>query len=138
VCDFIAQREKRGSRFTIVVVAEGIKLPPELKQMARGWPVGNTVGDAIGLFSNKEVRISVLGHIQRGGSPSPFDRVLATRSGVAAVDLVAKGQFGKMVALRADSIVAVDVADAIGKLKTVRPDGELVRAARAIGIGFGD
>ena len=138
VCDFIAQREKRGSRFTIVVVAEGIKLPPELKQMARGWPVGNTVGDAIGLFSNKEVRVSVLGHIQRGGSPSPFDRVLATRFGVAAVDLVAKGQFGKMVALRADSIVAVDVARAIGQLKSVRPDGELVRVARAIGIGFGD
>src|SRR5215467_10100412 len=60
VCDFIAQREKRGSRFTIVVVAEGIKLPPELKQMARGWPVGNTIGDAIGLFANKEVRVSVL------------------------------------------------------------------------------
>ena len=138
VCDFIGQRERRGSRFTIVVVAEGIKLPPELKQMARGWPVGNTIGDAIGLFSQKEVRVSVLGHIQRGGSPSPYDRVLATRFGVAAVELIAKGQFGKMVALRADSIVAVDVASAIGQLKTVRPDGELVRTARAIGIGFGD
>jgi len=138
VCDFIALRESRGSRFTIVVVAEGIKLPPELKQMARGWPVGNTIGDAIGLFANKEVRVSVLGHIQRGGSPSPYDRVLATRFGVAAVDLIAEGKFGKMVALRADSIVAVDVATAIGQLKTVRADGELVRTARAIGIGFGD
>jgi len=138
VCDFIAQRESRGSRFTIVVVAEGIKLPPELKQLARGWPVGNTIGDAIGLFANKEVRVSVLGHIQRGGSPSPYDRVLATRFGVAAVDLIAEGKFGKMVALRADSIVAVDVASAIGQLKSVRPDGELVRTARAIGIGFGD
>ena len=138
VCDFIALREKRGGRFTIVVVAEGIKLPPELKQMARGWPVGNTIGDAIGLFAHKEVRVSVLGHIQRGGSPSPFDRVLATRFGVAAVDLVAQGQFGKMVALRADSIVGVDVSSAIGQLKSVHPDGELVRTARAIGIGFGD
>jgi 6-phosphofructokinase 1 len=138
VCDLIALREKRGGRFTIVVVAEGIKLPPELKQMARGWPVGNTIGDAIGLFANKEVRVSVLGHIQRGGSPSPFDRVLATRFGVAAVDLVAQGQFGKMVALRADSIVGVDVSSAIGQLKSVHPDGELVRTARAIGIGFGD
>jgi 6-phosphofructokinase 1 len=63
---------------------------------------------------------------------------LATRFGVAAVELIAQGQFGKMVALRADSIVAVDVASAIGQLKTVRPDGELVRTARAIGIGFGD
>ncbi len=138
ICDFIALRESRGSRFTIVVVAEGIKLPPELKQMARGNPVGNTIGDAIGLFANKEVRVSVLGHIQRGGSPSPFDRVLATRFGVAAVDLVAEGKFGKMVALRADSIIAVDIANAIGQLKTVHPDGELVRTARAIGIGFGD
>ena len=138
ICDFIAQRESRGSRFTIVVVAEGVKLPPELKQMARGWPVGNTIGDAIGLFANKEVRISVLGHIQRGGSPSPYDRVLATRFGVAAVDLIAKGDFGKMVALRANTVVAVDVATAIGQLKTVNPDGELVRTARAIGIVFGD
>jgi len=138
VCDFITQRESRGSRFTIVVVAEGIKLPPELKQMARGWPVGNTIGDAIGLFANKEVRVSVLGHIQRGGSPSPYDRVLATRFGVAAVDLVAKGEFGKMVALRANAVVAVDVAQAIGRLKAVHPEGELVRTARAIGIGFGD
>ena len=84
------------------------------------------------------MRVSVLGHIQRGGSPSPFDRVLATRFGVAAVDLIAEGEFGKMVALRASNIVAVDVADAIGQLKTVDPHGELVRTARAIGIGFGD
>ena len=138
VCDFIAKRENRGSRFTIVVVAEGIKLPPELKQIAHGGPVGNLVGEAISLISNKEVRVSVLGHIQRGGSPSPYDRVLATRFGVAAVDLIAKGNFGKMVALRADSIVAVDVARAIGHLKTVDPNGELVRTARAVGIGFGD
>jgi len=138
VCDCIAVREASGKRFTIVVVAEGIKLPHELKQMARGWPVGNTVGDAIGLFSGKEVRVSVLGHIQRGGSPSPYDRVLATRFGVAAADLVAAGAFGKMVALRAGAIVPVDVATAIGKLNSVDPNGELVRAAKAIGIGFGD
>ncbi|HTS38418.1 MAG TPA: ATP-dependent 6-phosphofructokinase [Candidatus Solibacter sp.] len=138
VCDLIAEREKRGGRFTIVVVAEGIKLPRELKQIAQGGPVGNLVGNAISLLSRKEVRVSVLGHIQRGGSPSPYDRVLATRFGVAAVDLVAKGEFGKMVALQAGSIVAVDVAKAIGHLNTVHPDGELVRTARAIGIGFGD
>jgi 6-phosphofructokinase len=138
VCDLIAQRENRGGRFTIVVVAEGIKLPPELKQLTNSGPVGNLVGNAIALLSNKEVRVSVLGHIQRGGSPSPFDRVLATRFGVSAVELIAKGQFGKMVALQAGSVVAVDVAQAIGRLKTVRPDGELVRTARAIGIGFGE
>jgi 6-phosphofructokinase 1 len=73
-----------------------------------------------------------------GGSPSPFDRILATRFGVAAVDLVAAGGFGMMVALHGDSIVSVDVAHAIGHLKSVDPKGELVRAARAIGICFGD
>jgi ATP-dependent phosphofructokinase / diphosphate-dependent phosphofructokinase len=138
VCDFIAQREQGGKSFTIVVVAEGIKLPPELKKIAHGGPVGNLVGDAISLISGREVRVSVLGHIQRGGSPSPYDRVLATRFGAAAVDLIARGEFGKMVALRAGAIVAVDVAHAIGQLKSVHPDGELVHTARAVGIGFGD
>ena len=138
VCDFIARRELGGRDFTIVVVAEGVKLPPELKENRRGGSVGILIGNAIAAGSNKEVRISVLGHIQRGGSPSPFDRVLATRFGVAAVELIAGGEFGKMVALRASKIVAVDMAQAIGHLKSVRPDGELVHTARAIGIGFGD
>jgi ATP-dependent phosphofructokinase / diphosphate-dependent phosphofructokinase len=138
VCQHIADREKAGRSFTIVVVAEGVKLPPELKENRRAGAVGNVIGNAIAHRSKKEVRVSVLGHIQRGGTPSPYDRVLATRFGVAAVELIAKGQFGKMVALRASSIVAVDMAKAIGHLKSVRPDGELVRTARAIGIGFGD
>src|SRR5579863_602185 len=138
VCDFIAKRESRGSRFSIVVVAEGVKQPPELKENRRASSVGSLIGNAIAAGSHKEVRVSVLGHIQRGGSPSPFDRVLATRFGVSAVDLIAKGQFGQMVALRAGRIVGVDMARAIGHLKAVRPEGELVRTARAIGIGFGD
>jgi ATP-dependent phosphofructokinase / diphosphate-dependent phosphofructokinase len=138
VCRYIAEREKTGRDFTIVVVAEGIKLPPELKENRRSSPVGYLIGDAIAKGANKEVRVSVLGHIQRGGTPSPFDRVLATRFGAAAVDLIAQGEFGKMVALRAGSVIAVDVAHAIGHLKAVRPEGELVRTARAIGIGFGD
>lgn len=93
--------------------------------MARGWPVGKTIGDAMGLFADKEVRLSLLGHIHRGGSRSPYDRVLATRFGVVAVQLIAEGKFGKMVALRSDPIVAVDVVRAIGQLKSVCPDGEL-------------
>jgi ATP-dependent phosphofructokinase / diphosphate-dependent phosphofructokinase len=138
VCKYIAEREKSGRDFTIVVVAEGVKMPPELRENRRMSQVGNLIGNAIGERAKKEVRVSVLGHIQRGGTPSPFDRVLATRFGVAAVDLIANGEFGKMVALKASSIVAVDVERAIGRLKTVHPDGELVRAARSIGIGFGD
>ena len=138
VCEHIAERENarqalhdRGGRRRRQAAAR-------VETDRRGGPVGNVVGKAMARISDKEVRVSVLGHIQRGGTPSPFDRVLATRFGVAAVDLIADGEFGKMVALRGDSIVAVDVADAIGNLKSVRPDGELVRAARAIGIGFGD
>jgi ATP-dependent phosphofructokinase / diphosphate-dependent phosphofructokinase len=138
VCKHIADREATGRDFTIVVVAEGIKVPPELKENRRHSAVGHLIGNAIADSANKEVRVSVLGHIQRGGSPSPYDRVLATRFGVTAVELIARGEFGKMVALRAGSIVAVDVAEAIGHLKSVHPDGELVRTARAIGIGFGN
>jgi len=138
VCRYIAEREKAGKYFTIVVVAEGVKLPPELKENRRASPVGNLIGNAIAQGSKKEVRISVLGHIQRGGTPTPFDRILATRFGVAAVDLIAAGGFGMMVALHGESVVSVDVAHAIGHLKSVDPKGELVRAARAIGMGFGD
>jgi 6-phosphofructokinase 1 len=138
ICDYVSEREGYGKRFTIVVVAEGVQLPPELQHLSRSGSVGNLVGDAISLCAHKEVRVSVLGHIQRGGSPSAFDRVLATRFGVAAVDLIAQGQFGKMVCLRGDRIEAVDIAEAIGHMKTVDPQGEMVRAARAIGICFGD
>jgi 6-phosphofructokinase 1 len=138
VCRHIAEREKIGKHFTIVVVAEGVKTPPELRENRRASSIGNLLGNAIAHGTGKDVRVSVLGHIQRGGTPSPFDRILATRFGVAAVDLIASGGFGMMVALQGDSIVAVDVAHAVGHLKSVNPNGEVVRTARAIGIGFGD
>jgi 6-phosphofructokinase 1 len=138
LCSYIQARESYGKRFTIVVVAEGVKLPPELKQLTRGGAVGNLIGDGISLMAHKEVRVSVLGHIQRGGSPSPFDRLLGTRFGAAAIELVARKEFGSMVCLKNATIQSVKISDAIGKLKTVDPDGEMVRAARAIGISFGD
>lgn len=138
VCRYIAQRESYGKRFTIVAVAEGIKLPAELQHMSHTGSVASLVGDAIALMSRKEVRVSILGHIQRGGSPTPYDRVLATRFGVAAVDLIAAGGFGKMVCLQGESVRAVDIADAVGQMKAVDPRGELVCTARAIGICFGD
>lgn len=138
ICQYVAEREAFGKHFTIVVVAEGIKLPPELRENRRAGAVGNLVGNAIAARANKEVRVSVLGHIQRGGSPSPFDRILATRFGVAAVDLIAQGGFGRMVCLRNERIESVHIADAVGQVKTVNPDGEMVRTARAVGICFGD
>ncbi|MGH9549133.1 MAG: 6-phosphofructokinase, partial [Terriglobales bacterium] len=106
ICDHVVRREGYGKHFTIVVVAEGIKAPPEFKENRRAGSVGNLVGNLIAVRANKEVRVSVLGHIQRGGSPSPFDRILATRFGVAAVDLIASGGFGKMVCLRNERVEA--------------------------------
>jgi 6-phosphofructokinase 1 len=138
VCAFVKKRESYGKRFTIVVVAEGIKLPLAFKEKRRAGSVGNVIGNALAASSNKEVRISVLGHIQRGGSPTAFDRILATRFGVAAVDLVAAGGFGRMVCLRNSRIESVDIAQAIGQLKTVDPNGQMVQMAKAIGISFGD
>jgi 6-phosphofructokinase len=99
--------------------------------MSRGVPVGNTLGDAIALLSGKDVRVSVLGHIQRGGSPTTYDRVLSTRFGVAAVDLIAEGGFGKTVCLKGEHVQAVNIADAVGQMKAVDSRGELVAAARA-------
>jgi len=138
ICDYVTARESYGKHFTIVVVAEGVKLPPELKENRRSGTVGNLIGTVVAAGARKEVRVSVLGHIQRGGSPTPFDRILGTRFGVAAADAIAQGQFGKMVCLRNERIQAVDIREAIGKMKTVDPEGELVRTARAIGISFGD
>jgi 6-phosphofructokinase 1 len=146
VRDFVLQRDAAGKKFTIVVVAEGIRPGEDLKlpyeQEKRLYPragaAGNLIGDALGMYTGKDVRVTVLGHIQRGGSPSPFDRILSTRFGAEAVELIARGDFGKMVALRGTRIATVDIAEAVGAMKRVNPEGELVRIAKAIGVCFGD
>ena len=83
-------------------------------------------------------RVCVLGQLQRGGSPTTFDRALCSIFGATAVELIAAGEFGKMVAFTGPQVGAIKISDAIGKLKVVRPDGNLVRTARALGICFGD
>src|SRR5579871_397232 len=131
ICDFVQKREDEGKKFTIVVVAEGIRLPAELQSrfvhekraLPRGGSVGNLVGDALGRCAKRETRVTVLGHLQRGGTPSAFDRVLSTRFGVAATDLAARGEFGKMVCLRAGKVQSVDIAEAVGVMKSVNPEG---------------
>jgi 6-phosphofructokinase 1 len=146
VCDFIIGRDAGGKKFTIVVVAEGIRPGEDLKARyelekrvsPRSGAAGNLIGDALGMCTRKDVRVTVLGHIQRGGSPSPFDRILSTRFGAEAVELIARGDFGKMVALRGERIATVDIAEAVGAMKRVNPEGELVRVAKAIGVCFGD
>ena len=143
VCEKIREREMLGRKFSLVVVAEGVKLP-EKDALGKPIPpakpgsVGNTIAFAIRDYLKKDVRVTVLGHIQRGGSPSPFDRILATRFGVAAADCIARGEFGRMVCLRATKIVSVPLEEAIGVYKTVDPNGDYIRAARGVGIGFGD
>ena len=79
----------------------------------------------------------VLGHLQRGGGPTTFDRLLCTRFGVKAVQLIQEGKFGYMVASRPPDTVAVPITEAIGRLRTVPPDGDIVRTARALGVSFG-
>ena len=146
VCEFVRQREQAGKRFTIIVVAEGVKLPSgleaqveqERRMRGRAGTVGNLIAEAVGSCLKRETRVTVLGHIQRGGSPSPFDRILSTRFGATAVDLIAQGKFGRMVCLRGNRILNVDISEAIGRMKAVDPAGELVVTARSIGIGFGD
>ena len=146
VCNYINQRQIFGKKFTIISLAEGVKVPEEIRRdciarygsIPKGISVGNLIGEAVAEGSHKEVRVTVLGHTQRGGSPSPYDRILSTRFGVAAVDLIARKGFSKMVGLRGDKIVSVNIADAIGKMKAVDPTGEMVNTARAVGIHFGD
>ncbi|MGB9791154.1 MAG: 6-phosphofructokinase [Thermacetogeniaceae bacterium] len=148
VIDKIMARRQEGKMFSIVVVAEGTP-DPTGKQVVReiisdsGDPVrlggiGQVVGNLIEKATGIETRVTVLGHIQRGGSPTPYDRVLATRFGVAAAELALQRKAGYMVALRGEEITAVPIAEAVKRPSYVPPDSQLVQAARAIGISFGD
>ena len=139
----IEERQALGSEFGIIVVAEGAKRRggEEVfahKESKRYGGVAFQVASEIREKIELEIRVTVLGHIQRGGSPIAFDRLLATRFGYAAMGLVAEGRFGHMVALRGKEIVAVPIADAVSRTKLVDPEGELVRTALGLGISFGD
>ncbi|HEX3372281.1 MAG TPA: ATP-dependent 6-phosphofructokinase [Candidatus Acidoferrales bacterium] len=143
VCEKLQERAAKGKKFSLVVVAEGVKLPPTDTHgnpfpVPRPGQVGFVIGDTIHTIMKKDVRVTVLGHIQRGGSPSPFDRILATRFGVEAVELIERGEFGRMVCLRAGEIESVTFDEAVGENRLVDPKGSIVRTARAVGITFGD
>jgi 6-phosphofructokinase 1 len=147
ICGKIREREGQGKKFTLVVVAEGARekgadfvtsAGQEANREARLGGIGAMVTAGIEKRTGKEARCCVLGHLQRGGSPTTFDRALCTMFGATAVELVAAGEFGKMVAYLGDQIGAVNISEAVGKLKTVRADGNLARTARALGISLGD
>jgi phosphofructokinase-like protein len=148
ICGRLVDRSKRGKRFSIVVVAEGAKTESgqlvvsrhveDSTDSIRLGGIAEVVGSEIERATGLETRVTVLGHLQRGGSPTAFDRVLATRFGTEAARLAAEGRRGLMVALRGQDIVAVPVADAVARLKTVPPDHALIRTARSVGTSFGD
>jgi phosphofructokinase-like protein len=140
-------RERLGKHFSIVVVAEGAfprggePVHAEMKQPGREQRlggIGQRVASGITELTGKETRVVVLGHLQRGGPPTTFDRVLGTRLGAAAARLVRKGAFGRMVALLPPDVESVPIREAIRQRKTVPTDSDLVQSAREIGISFGD
>ncbi len=143
----VEERDARGRNFSIVVVAEGacpvggIPMTVESKDPLaprRLGGIGNWLAEQLAHHTTHEVRVTVLGHLQRGGSPTPCDRVLATRFGCAAAHLVGQREFGKMVALRGQHVVPVTLEEAVGALKTVPPTCEKVLTARHMGMSFGD
>jgi len=144
----IRQREALGRPFALVVVAEGARWPDgALVARATGagrvgevrlGGVGQRVAEEIERQSGRESRCVVLGHLQRGGPPTTFDRLLATRFGVNAVRLIAEGQFGYMVSHQPPETVGVPICDAIHRLRTIQPESDLVRTAQALGISLGN
>jgi ATP-dependent phosphofructokinase / diphosphate-dependent phosphofructokinase len=141
-------RRSKGAKFSIISIAEGAKakggdVSVKAVDKKRTDPVqlggiGELVAKNIEDQTGLETRVTVLGHVQRGGSPTPFDRILATRFGAVALETMAKGQFGTMVSLQHDRVAPVPLADAIGKQRLVSPESELVVAAKAVGTVFGD
>jgi len=146
VAEFIKQRDAQGHHSTVVVVAEGAKLPEgDLVASAsstggeiRLGGIGECVAKRLEKLTGKDTRSCTLGHLQRGGAPTALDRILGMRFGVMAVKLAQEGAFGRMVSYQAYHVDSVPIEDAVNKLRLVEPDGELVQAAKAVGICMGD
>ena len=146
VCQTVMERYKHGKRFSIVVIAEGAR--PKggkmvVKRIVKGSAeplrlggIGSKIAMDIEKNTGLEARVTILGHLQRGGTPSPFDRMLATRLGTYACDLVARGDFGKMVAFRGKNIIAVNLKDAVKSIRRVNPKDPIIKSALAVGTSF--
>ena len=148
ICHKLARREARGARFSLVVVSEGASREggDKVTQVSAadsrtGWEllggVGHVVAAEIEKAHGTECRVTVLGHVQRGGTPTTRDRMLGTRFGVGAVDLIEEGKFGTMVALQSEKITSVSLDEVVGRPKRVDPRGQEVRALESIGVSFG-
>lgn len=148
ICDKVVERNRMGKNFSIIVIAEGAKplggdvsvskILKDSPDPLRLGGAGNRLADEIEKLIGIETRVTVLGHLQRGGHPTPYDRILSTRYGVKAVELAVEGKFGTMVSLHGNEIINVPIEEAVGKLKNVQPESNLIKTARNLGIGFGD
>lgn len=148
VIEKIEERNRRGSKFTILAVAEGAiskenaKLSKkELKEKMKNYKypsVSYEIADKILEKTGHEVRVTVPGHTQRGGSPCPYDRVFASRLGSEAGKMILNGEYGFMVGYRNREVVKVPLEEVAGKLKMVAPDSSIVQEAKMLGISFGD
>jgi 6-phosphofructokinase 1 len=147
VCQKVRQRDRMGRRFSVIVVAEGAyphggeesvigeSMPGQAKRVGG---VAEVLAKQIQERTGKECRSLVLGHLQRGGQPTGYDRLLSTRFGGAAVRAIAEGKWGEMVALQSPHIVTVPIAEVLKEPKRVDPHHDIVLTARATGISFGD
>ncbi len=145
IAETIRQRDDQGCPSTMIVVAEGARPRDGKRRMRqrerreyRLGGIGEFVANDIYQRTRKETRTCVLGHLQRGGHPTILDRILGTRFGVKAVDLIKRGAFGMMVSFQNHEVTQVPIAEAINRLRLVPPDHDLVRTARAVNITFGD
>jgi len=147
IAEKIDDRAKSGKRFSLIVVAEGAKEEGGDLVVAREVAdphdpirlggISNYVGNKIEDLTGIETRYTILGHVQRGGSPSPFDRILGTRFGYHAVEAVVQGKFGYLVGLRGKDIEITPIKDAIAVPRRVSPDSDFVKTAKAVGTSFG-
>jgi 6-phosphofructokinase 1 len=147
VVEHVMVREKLGARFSVVVVAEGARpIGGRVSLVREGTStvveklggIGARVAAELETLCGKEARSVLLGHLQRGGSPTSFDRLLATRFGARAVELALAGEFGNMVAFHPPDIVAVPLERVVGRTRTVPRDFDVVRTARSVGVSLGD
>ena len=150
VCEALDRRTKQGKGFSILAVAEGAiskevaALPKKERKAAVAaaaakYPsVAYEVADKIKEYSGMDIRVTVPGHTQRGGSPDPYDRVISSLFGAEAVELIKNKDFGKLVVMRNNEVTAIPMEESAGKLKYVSPDDSIVKYAKRLGISFGD
>lgn len=147
VCQRVKERHKKGKRFSILVISEGArpkggkmvvkKIVKASTDPVRLGGIGNKIADDIEKITGLESRVTVLGHLQRGGTPTPFDRMIATRLGTFGCDLAARGSFGKMAALKGREVRAVTLEDAVKSLRKVNPKDPIIKSALSVGTCFG-